>query len=444
MLENFFSAGQTIPADYVDSSQVIDQTEYDAIRSDPSGFTFLENLFGIGKPKQITNSNSHKFLEVYACTNVLSDDIAKLPVKVYQNVKGKLNRVRSDEHPVAKLLSKSPNVNMTPFVFKKLMMVDILHSGNFIAWIVRDQSHSININELNQGVQAIVPLSQESTTIMLDKTDYSYWYRTEYNGKTYDLKPEDVIHVKDFSRDGVVGRSPIEVIREQAVSNAQATDFNKHLLESEGVPRGILKINTSVSKEARDRVRKEWSEKNSGKNIAVIDNGLDFQQVGLQQSDMQFVEAMKWNQQQIASVYKVPLHKINILDHATFSNIEHQSLDYVKNTIQPFVVQIEEEFTRKLFTESEQKNGYYIKFNLDSELRGDAKTRAEVQEIKLRNGVNTINELRAQDEESPYDDPLANKPFITLNYTTLDRIEDHEYKGAAGSRLNKTKGGDDD
>ena len=150
---------------------------------------------------------------------------------------------------------------------------------------------------------------------------------------------------------------------------------------------------------------------------------MEYKQLGMSQEDMQWLESQKYNAQRIASIFKVPLHKINDLENATYTNIEHQSLDYVKNTLQPWVTQMEFEFAYKLYTEEEALDGYYVKFNMDSELRGDSEVRAKVNEINVRNGFKTVNEVRNSNEDSPYKMDYADEPFMTLNQAPMKNIE---------------------
>lgn len=414
MLEKLFRSGD-----------IVESPSGETLQTEGNGWNVLIDMFNLKKQGEVTPSNAITFNTVYACVNVLSDDIAKLPIKVYQKNKGKIER--KTEHPVDYLLNKRPNPYMTPFVFKKLMMTSVLTRGNFYCLIEYDRN--------GYPIQ-LLPLDPSSTTFSYDSTVKESYYTTQMNGKQIRLKPYEVLHIKNLSNDGMVGQSPITALKNQIESSRSADVLNKDVIESGGVPKGVLKVDGTIGKAAKDNVREEWTAKNSRGAIAIIDSGLEYQRVGFTQSDMQFIEAQKFNQQQIAAVFKVPLHKINQLDHATYTNIEHQSLDYVKNTLQPWLVQIEEEGNFKLFSEGELKAQHYIKANIDSELRGDAETRAKVQEIKARNGLLTINEGRAQDELSPIGIDLADKPLITLNYTPLDRLIEYQYSDNDSDVLN--------
>lgn len=378
-----------------------------------NGWKFFTDLLNIN-PSRPNEQTADRYEDIYTCINILSDDIAKLPVKVYKRQENKIQRIKNE--PVATVLENKTNSYMIPFTFKKLLMTDVLTNGNFYALIKFDDSGQI---------EELLPMSAATTTPVMSK-EGELLYQTQSKGRLVNLLPYEVLHIKGYTTDGLIGKSPIQVIADSVESNYTATQFNKEMMAKGGTPEGILKVPTQLASESKQRVREEWQKTNSDEAIAIIDNGLEYQQVGVSQKDMQFIEAQKFNQQKISAVFKVPLHKINNLERATYSNIEEQSLDYVKNTLQPWVVQIEEEINDKLFTPSEKEQGYYVKFNLASELRGDAVTQAKVEEYDLRNGKKTINELRIQNELSPFEEDWANKPLITLNYTFADHLLDYQ------------------
>lgn len=378
-----------------------------------NGWKFFTDLLNIKSSRPNEHTASH-FEDIYTCINILSDDVAKLPIKVYKRQDNKIERIKNE--PISEVLENKTNSYMIPFTFKKLLMTDVLTNGNFYALIKFGDDGQI---------EELLPMSASTTTPIVNR-DGSLVYQTTANGKIRNLLPYEVLHIKGYTLDGITGLSPIRVIADSVESNYTATQFNKEMMAKGGTPEGILKVPTQLNKDSRDTVRDEWKKANSAEAIAVIDNGLEYQQVGISQYDMQFIEAQKFNQQKIAAVFKVPMHKINNLERATYSNIEEQSLDYVKNTLTPWVVQIEEEINDKLFIRSEKEEGRYVKFNLASELRGDAQTQAKVEELDLRNGKKTINELRVQNEMSPFEADWADKPLITLNYTFADHLLDYQ------------------
>lgn len=424
MLENF------IPRQTIDD--IVQTPEGELLAKWGNGFKTLIGQTDPTLPVAPTNNNATMFASVYACINVLSDDIAKLPWKSYRQ---KNNVIEKDsESDVSYVLNVRPNRFMSPFVYKKLVVTDVCTYGNHYSYISFGK---------NGDIEELIPLDPSNVQIIVDRKTRNYAYRAQYKEQQVDFLPYEIYHVKALSTDGIVGLSPLQSVRKQMSSMDVATQFNKHLLEAGGAPKGILEVESVLNPEAKEKVREGWKRANSKESIAVVDLGMKYKQVGITQEDMQFLEMMKFSQQQIASIFKVPLHKINDLTHATYTNIEHQSLDYVKNTLQPWVTQLEEEANFKLYTGTQRDKGYYCKFNMDSELRGDSESRAKVQQINLSYGMKSLNEIRAQNEDSPYQSPLAEEPLMTLNLVPLSiAVEAATNRYGASQRAPK-KGGED-
>lgn len=375
-------------------------------------FEIFQNKDVMVKGTRATPGNALLFDVVYACVNVLSDDVAKLPFKTYKrDKKGAIEQVKDND--VHYVLRVKPNRYMTPFTFMKLAVTDLLIHGNFYALISYGS---------NGEIKELLPLTSPLTHPFVEDGTGNLYYKTYYRGNTITLYADEVIHLKGMSTDGITGISPIHSARTELESLSLASTYNRDMIERGALPQGILKITGMLGREAKDKVREHWERSNSGEAIAILDNGMDYQQIGISQSDIQWLEGQRYNTQRIASLFKVPLHKINDLTHATYTNIEAQSLDYIKHTLQPLITQIEEEFGYKLYSEAKQKEDYYVKFNMDSELRGDSKSRAEVNEIYLRSGAKTINEIRNSNEDSPYDYDFADVPFMTLNVAPAENI----------------------
>lgn len=399
-----------------------------------NGFQYLLDVFGLKDNTQPTDSTAHLFNDIYACVNVLSDDVAKLPIKVFRNVDGQIKK--ETNHQIQYLLGTRPNPYMTPFSFKKMIVTDLCFAGNFYALIEYDKKGKTT---------ALHPLTATNVNVVVDANSNAFYYETLYKNERVLLHPHEIIHIKGMSRDGYRGISPVRVISEQVLANKTAVKMNLKILESGGTPQGILKFSSSLDTKSKVSIRDKWKQVNSEDAIAILDSGMEYQQIGVSQADLQFLEGQKFNQQQIAAVYKVPLHKINQLDHATYTNIESQSIDYVKNTLQPLVVQIEEEFNYKLFLGTQNDIGCYTKFNLDSELRGTSKDRAIVQEINIRSGAKTVNEVRVQNEDSPYAISYADEPMMTLNYAPMGTVAEVAKSRVDNNGLSvATKGGEID
>ncbi|TDQ39230.1 phage portal protein [Aureibacillus halotolerans] len=390
---------------------------------------WFANLFGGRETKsgiKVSKQTAWMHPDVFSCVNVLSDDVAKLPLRVYRKQKGSVEP--APEHPVNRLLYEKPNEYMTPYVFKKLLETHLGFYGNAYAFI--------KFSEDGSPVE-LMPMLPNQVHPHLDPSNGRLYYQVTIHNKNMELYPEQVLHFKQLTTDGIIGKSPVEVAAEHVGAQYAATAYNSKLYQNDATPRGILKVPAKLNTDAKNSARDEWIRVNQGENIAIIDAGLEYQSVSMPLEQAQFVESMKYNRSQIAAIYKVPPHKINELDRATFSNIEQQSLDYVKNTLQPKLVNFEQEVAAKLFTDAERRKGYYVKFNVNSELRGDSKSRAEFYEVMLRIGAMSINEIRGLEEQNAIEN--GDRHLVSLNYTFLDKLEEYQM-AKAGSKGGEANG----
>ncbi|WP_143287139.1 phage portal protein, partial [Caenibacillus caldisaponilyticus] len=234
----------------------------------------------------------------------------------------------------------------------------------------------------------------------------------------------DVFHLKYPGKSGLKGLSPISVLREDLGSQQAAKKFIGAFWANGTASRGVLKVPTALKKEAKEKAREEWQKLNTGltnaHKIAILDGGMEYQSISMPLEDAQFIEQQKFGVLEVAKVYKIPAHKLNQLDRATFSNIEQQSLDYVKNTLQPIVTNWEQEINYKLFTPLEQKR-YYAKFNLTSELRGDAASRAAFYKSMWEIGAYSINDIRTLEEQDGIGEE-GDRHYVPANYAPIDAM----------------------
>ena len=364
------------------------------------------------KSETATSNNALTFASVYACVQAIADDMAAMPLQAFKSTDNKRERVR--EHAADYVLTKRTNRNMNPFNWKKLVLTDLLTYGNHYSLIAFGSDGQ---------VQELIPLNAAATKVYQDSNTNEIFYRTTHHNETKDLLNYEVFHVRNMSKDGIEGISPILTLKDNIESNASADMLNHSLVSSGGVPKGIIKVAASLNEDSKERVKAEWKKVNSGNAVGVLDSGMDFQSLGQSIQEMEWLKGQKFNLEMISAVFKVPLHRINQLDRATFSNIEHQSLEYYKNTLLPLARMIEEEINFKLFSDREIKQGYYVKFNFDAILRPDSITRATVQEVNYRNGFKTLNDIRAENEDDAYPDEMADKPMMTLNYDALENFD---------------------
>lgn len=389
---------------------------------------WFNTMFNPDMSSQISEDTAIKTSEVFTCIKVLADDIAKYPISVKRKEKNKLTT--ESTHPVHIILNKQPNPHMTPFVWKRLMIFQMMLYGN---------AYNIIMRNSRGEVSELLPLNPLTTSKQYDTDKQKYMYFTTINGKSYLLDTDDVLHFLELSFDGHVGLSPIEVIRENLATNIGGNKHQSKFYQKSAIPRGILKSAEIVNPDNKRKLREAWYEVNNDEDVAIVDGGLDFTTISVPQKDAQFIESMKFNKLQIAGIYKVPPHKIGELDRATFSNIEQQSLQYVINTILPIVTNFEQECNIKLLNIVDETSNRYCKFNLEAELRGDSESRAKMYETMQRIGAYDINTILELEDMALLEDELGNMRFGNLNLVPLEIMKEYQLSKARGK---SDKGGD--
>lgn len=398
------------------------ETEQESNVTNPS--QWLINWINGGESESgeyVSEETAMKMAAVYACIRLLSQSVAKLPLHTYTTKSGK--KEREYMHPVAQLLENRPNPYMTPYEFKQTMEMHRQLYGNAYAEIQFGR---------DGYPKALWILNPALTEIVTDEKNHGkVWYTTVLpDGQAVKLKFENVLHIKNIGITGLKGMSPISVARETIGSQMASQKYVSKFYKNGTTAKGVLTVpGVTLKPEAKKIVREEWEKMNTGmtnaNRIAILDSGITYQDLTMSQADAQFIETQKLNTTDIARIYNVPPHLIGDLEHATFSNIEHQSISFVKNTLQPLLVSWEQAIQYQLFTPTEQKK-YYCKYNVDSELRGDSKSRAEYYEIMERIGAYNIDEIRNKEDLPELEDGLGKKHLISLNYTLLEMLEDYQ------------------
>lgn len=379
--------------------------------------------------ESVTNETASKNATVYSCVKIISNHIAMLPSQVFYYDK-EAKRVRDKSHAVAKLIETRPNPYMTPFEFKQIMEAHRQLYGNAYAEIQFGR---------DGYPRALWVLNPRVTKVVKD-TKGKIWVVTKVpdGESTKDVKISyaKVVHLKGLSINGLTGMNPIQVVREQIGIQDVSQKFLGRFYANGSTSRGVLKVSGQLQPEAKDKVRAEWEKFSTGltnaHRVAVLDAGLDYQSLGISQSDAQFIETQKFTKAEIAQIFSVPLHMLADLDRATFSNIEQQSMEFVRDTLTPLLVSWEETLQYQLFSTSDISKGYYVKFNLNSILRGDSTSRASYYEKMIQLGIMSINEVRALEELNAIEN--GDKHFVSLNYVNIDKMEEYQKAKASSGK----------
>ena len=359
-------------------------------RTTGSSYAFF--MGGSTAGKAVNERSAMQMTAVYACVRILSEAIAGLPLHLYKyGCDG--SKEKAVEHPLYFLLHDEPNKEMTSFVFRETLMTHLLLWGNAYAQVIRNGKGE---------VIALYPLMPNRMEVnRTDKGQLYYQYTTSSDdaptveGSTAVLMPEDVLHIPGLGFDGLVGYSPIAMAK-NAIGLAIATEeYGAKFFANGAAPSGVLEHPGTIKDP--QRVRDAWmsqfsGSRNAGK-VAVLEEGMKYTPISISPEQAQFLETRKFQINEIARIFRVPPHMVGDLEKSSFSNIEQQSLEFVKYTLDPWVIRWEQSLQRTLLS-SEEKKRYYFKFNLEGLLRGDYASRMTGYATARQNGWMSANDIR--------------------------------------------------
>ena len=357
-----------------------------------SGSSYRFFLGGSTSGKTVTERSAMQMTAVYSCVRILAEAIAGLPLHLY-TYKEAGGKEKAIGHPLYLLLHDEPNPEMSSFVFRETLMTHLLLWGNAYAQIIRNGKGE---------VVALYPLMPNRMTVDRDSSGqlfYSYQMNNSdaptMKTGTVILKPSDVLHIPGLGFDGLVGYSPIAMAK-NAIGLAIATEeYGAKFFANGATPGGLLEYPGTVKDP--DRVRESWNKgfsgsQNAGK-VAILEEGMKYTPISIAPEQAQFLETRKFQINEIARIFRVPPHMVGDLEKSSFSNIEQQSLEFVKYTLDPWVVRWEQSLSRALFTPEEKKQ-YFFKFNVEGLLRGDYQSRMNGYATARQNGWMSANDIR--------------------------------------------------
>ena len=354
-----------------------------------SGYSFFFGATSSGRP--VTERSAMQMTAVYSCVRILAEAIAGLPLHVYQQDADGA-KVKAFDHPLYRLLHDEPNPEMTSFVFRETLMTHLLLWGNAFAQVIRNG---------RDEVIGLYPLMPNRMTVGRDEAGRLYYeYQRMWNEptgrfETVTLAARDVLHIPGLGFDGLVGYSPIAMAK-NAIGLAQATeDYGASFFANGAAPGGVLEHPGTIKDPAR--VRESWQATfggaRNGNKIAVLEEGMKYTPISVSPEQAQFLETRKFQINEIARIFRIPPHMIGDLEKSSFSNIEQQSLEFVKYTLDPWVIRWEQAITKTLLSPCE-KPGVYVKFNVEGLLRGDYQSRMEGYAVARQNGWMSANDIR--------------------------------------------------
>lgn len=353
---------------------------------------------------------------VYACVKILAETVASLPLHLYKKGKNGKNE-SAEQHPLYSCLYEMPNEEMTSFEFRETMMTSLLLWGNAYARKIKKNGH---VTELWYLKPQYMTVERDTQTGRI-----KYTYSDDITNQTYVYRPEQIFHIKGLSLDGVTGLSPIAQAREAVGLSLATEEYGAKFFGNGARPGGVLE-HPGILKDP-EKLRDSWNKvyqgtRNSHK-VAVLEEGMKYHTIGIAPEDAQFLETRKYQVNEICRIFRVPPHLVGDLERATFSNIEHQSIEFVQHTIRPWLVRWEQAISRSLLDEKERLL-YFARFNVDGLMRGDYKSRMEGYAVGRQNGWLSANDIRGLEDLPPIpkeqggDEYLVNGNMMTATQPT--------------------------
>ncbi len=361
----------------------------DSVRD--SGQTFVFGRADSGE--KVDEKSAMQIATVYACVRLLAESVAVLPLHLYHYSDGEgSSKEKARDHPLYRLLYRQPNPEMTSFSFWETMTTHLLLWGNAYAQIIRDGKNN---------VLSLYPLLPDHVEVDRDENGRIYYiyhaYTDEVPGETNKdiyFRSDEVFHVPGLGFNGLVGFSPIAMMKNSLGTTLAVEKYGSSFFKNGAQPSGVLE-HPGVLKNP-EKIRENWSDVYGGAGnahkVAVLEEGMQYKAISLPPEDSQFLSTRQFGVTEICRIFRVPPHMVQSLEHATFSNIEHQSIDYVVHTLTPWLVRFEQAIIKDLLLPDEQDE-YFPKFNVDGLLRGDYQSRMQGYATGISNGFLSPNDI---------------------------------------------------
>lgn len=346
---------------------------------------------------RVTAGSAMRLAAVYSCVRVLAETFAILPFQLWRR-RTDGGRDMVTDHWLYRLIARRPNQWQTPFEWREMMMGHLCLRGNAFNQIIANGKGEIT---------DLIPLHPDMVKIeVADTGDYRYRV-TQRDATTMILSRGEVWHIRGLSSDGIIGLNPMELASEVVGLGLAAQNYGARFFANDTKPGGWIEAPPGfqfADDDAKKTFKADWNGAYGGKNrgkTAILTHGMKYHELALNNSDAQFLESRKYSRSELASLFRVPPHKIGDLERSTFSNIEQQSLDFVNDTMTPWAERWEASIEFSLLPENDAD--LEIEFDFANLLRGDMAARTAYYTGNINNGSLTRNEARIAEGRNPID-----------------------------------------
>ena len=388
----------------------------DAITEQPLSWDevqqWFRQVFFCGEELDAGQRNAEKLSPVAAAHRILTNSFGVIPFSVYQ--KDGEARKSVDDAALNQVLKIRPNTNMSPFLCRKTQMSNAFWHGFGCIWNRRDRFGTLD---------ARIPLPSDCCKIRKDQATGAYWYDFNVDGVQKTFAPYELSILFFESYDGIHGRGLLDLARESIATDAMAQRYNKKFYQNGARLSGVVEVDTDAGSETRKKIKNEFRQYASDDAfaVAVVDHGMKFTPIGLSQNDAQFIESRGFGVEEISRFTGIPKYMLQVGKEAYNSNAQ-QRIDYVTDTLVPYVIQTEQEDSYKVLNTLQRGDGWYIRGNVEVLLRADPTTRANFFEKMIQNAIYCPDDCRAKEEKDPIPGGLGKKFLATKNLGSLESI----------------------
>ena len=366
--------------------------------------------------QNVTPETAQRSAAVYACHTAICESIAMLPCTLFDETSER-NKRKLTESRLYNLLRHSPNSLMDSFTFFETMQTNVLDHGNAYAQIIRSKTDEI---------LSLMPLKPSLIRVGIAGGGLAYTYKDPARGDVQ-LTQRDVFHLRYRSKDGILGRSPLQLAAETIGYSLALLEHGNRTFENGAFQSGFLESSIPFKDdEARDQFltsfRKFFGVSNAGK-FGLLEQGVKFTPHSMNNKDAEFDLSRKLSVLDIARIFRVPPVMIQVTESGmSYASIEQLAIIWTQYTIQPHATRYERAFKWQLLNRPDEEN-QFVRFNLDALIRGDLKTKTESVVQQLQYGLKTINEARHMLDEPEIEHPLGNEPMLSHNLTPISKLE---------------------
>jgi HK97 family phage portal protein len=377
---------------------------------------FLEMLMGT-TPQHISPEKAMRISAVYSCLKVLSETIMTLPCNLQKVTGDSSETLHADS--LHRLFAYKPNDLMTAAEFWAFQVIAICLEGNAYNYIVRTSSGKI---------VGVLPIRYSEASVDVLQPGNRVRYRFSVEGKPLFLGPEEVLHFKSpMSTDGIVGLSPLQYNATLLNGAANARDFSNKVLTNNATPRGVLTTDGDLSDEAYANIKESWNAAHGGvdnsSRVAILEAGLKFNPISMSPEDLQLLDSQQLSRTEIAGIFRVPPHMIGNLERSTFNNIAHQTLDFYKSSIAPWLRLFEQRLSLAFLGDTTRQ----FKFDVNEYIRGDFESEVTSYEKLIAGGVLSPNEVR---KKLGFNPRSGGDEYVSVNTPTQTQEQEQSPDGS--------------